>query len=79
MEQLESEFARHTIDAGLLADIDRMVEEGLAADERTTHLVSLLERMRENTLTPRPELYTDGIRDCRRLKAVIEEVIGEVG
>jgi len=78
LEQLESEFARHHVDRALLVDIDRMVDDGLAAEPRTQHLVSGLERLRENTLTPRPELYTDGIRDCRRMKALIEEVMGEL-
>jgi hypothetical protein len=79
LEQLESEFARNTLDVELLLDLDRMVDEGLSAEPRTAHITAQLERLRENTLTPRPELYTDGIRDCRRLKALLEEVMGELG
>ena len=79
LEQLEAEFAHGRIDEELLADIDRMVEDGLACDPRTNELVAHLERLRENTLTPRSELYTDGIRDCRKAKSMIEEVIAVVG
>jgi hypothetical protein len=79
LEQLESEFARQHVDQGLLVDIDRMVDDGLAHDPRMLRLVQLLERLREHTLTPRPELYTDGIRDCRKAKALVEELAGLVG
>jgi|GEM_PF-696492 hypothetical protein len=79
LEQLESEFARQHVDQGLLVEIDRMVDEGLTYDTRLTRLVHLLERLRENTLTPRVELYSDGVRDCRRAKAIIEELMAVVG
>ena len=75
VEQLEAEFAHGRIDEGLLADIDRMLEDGVADGEEAANLKGLLEKLRENTLTPRAELYGDGIRDCRRVKATIEGVI----
>ncbi len=75
VEQLETEFAHGRIDEGLLADIDRMLEDGVADGPEAANLKSLLEKLRENTLTPRAELYGDGIRDCRRVKATIEGVI----
>lgn len=79
LEQLESEFAQHHIDVELLADIDRMVENGLAHEPLIAELCAQLERLRETTLTPRPELYTDVIRYCRLSKASIEELMAEVG
>ncbi len=79
LEQLESEFAHNHVDLELLRELDHMVDEGLTADTRSTEIVRQLERLRENTLTPRPEIHSDGIRDCRRLKALLEEVMGELG
>lgn len=79
VEQLEAEFAHGRIDEGLLTDIDRILEDGVADGEEAANLKSLLERLRENTLTPRAELYKDGIRDCRRVKATIEGVIAVLG
>ncbi len=79
VEQLEAEFAHGRIDEGLLADIDRMLEDGVADGPEAANLKGLLERLRENTLTPRTELYKDGIRDCRRVKATIEGVIAVMG
>ena len=79
VEQLEAEFAHGRIDEGLLADIDRMLEDGVADGAEAANLKGLLERLRENTLTPRAELYGDGIRDCRRVKATIEGVIAVLG
>ena len=79
VEQLEAEFAHGRIDEDLLAEIDRMLEDGVADGSEAAHLKGLLERLRENTLTPRAELYKDGIRDCRRVKATIEGVIAVLG
>ena len=79
LEQLGSEFAHQNVDVELLTEIDRLVEDGLAADPRMGPLVMQLERLREHTLTPRRELYTDGISDCNRAKALCEEMIGLVG
>ncbi|HRH68573.1 MAG: hypothetical protein JNL43_05245 [Flavobacteriales bacterium] len=79
VEQLEAEFAHGSVDEGLLSDIDRMLEDGLANGPEAANLKTLLERLRENTLTPRPELYGDGIRDCRSVKAAIEGVIAALG
>ena len=79
VEQLEAEFAHGHVDEGLLADIDRMLEDGVADGPEAAHLKSLLEKLRENTLTPRAELYKDGIRDCRCVKATIEGVIAVLG
>ncbi len=79
LEQLESEFAHQRVDEGLLADIDRMLEDGLAADERVAELKDGLDDLRESTLSQRAELYADGIRACRGLKARIESLAAMVG
>ncbi|MEZ4807068.1 MAG: hypothetical protein R2815_06270 [Flavobacteriales bacterium] len=78
LEQLGSEFAQGHVDGPLLAEIDRMVDGGLAHDPRLAELCTILEQLRETTLTPRPELYSDGIRHCRHAKAVIEERMAEL-
>lgn len=77
MEMLETEFAHGRTDHGLLADIDRMLENGLARDPRLGGLKDRLDALRESTLSPRPELHADGVRDCRRIKVLIEEFIAE--
>lgn len=78
VEQLGAGFAEQHIDAGLLAEIDLQLENGLAADARTADLKGLLDGLRECTLSPRPERYADGVVYCRRVKATIEGLMAEV-
>jgi hypothetical protein len=72
LEQLEAEFAHGRTDDGLLHEMDTMLENGLADDPRTEALKGMLDHLRENTLTDRPERFADGIRHCRKLKATVE-------
>lgn len=78
VDMLDTEFAQRRVDEGLLAELDLQLENGLANEPRAAELKPLIERLRENTLTPRTELYADGMGDCRRLKAAIEGLIAVV-
>ncbi len=72
LEQLEAEFAHGRTDEGLLHEMDTMLENGLADDPRTEALKGMLDQLRESTLSDKPELFADGIRHCRKLKATVE-------
>ena len=63
---------------GELVELDEALLE-IGTDKVDTESFKQLERLRETTLTPRPELYTDGVRYCRLSKASIEELMAEVG
>ena len=43
------------------------------------HVQQLLERMWVQTMTPRPELFTDGIIDFRMAEALVEDLASLVG
>lgn len=78
MEMLDTEFSHRRVDHGLLADIDRMLENGLSREPRLRDLKDRLDALRESTLSPRAELHADGVRDCRRIKVAIEHLLAEV-
>ncbi|MBK6629168.1 MAG: hypothetical protein IPJ87_03390 [Flavobacteriales bacterium] len=71
---LETELRHGRLDDGLLADIESHMERGIAGDSRCTALVTGVDNLRENTLTPRPERVADTIRACEKLKDAIEGV-----
>ena len=76
---VQTELRHGHLDEGLIADIDRQMEHGLGTDPRCESLLALVDALRENTMTPRPELYNDTARTCERLKDRIEEVIAHHG
>ena len=49
--------------------------DGLAYDPRSAFVTSALDSLREGTLSPRPERFSDGIRSCRRIKTELERLI----
>lgn len=79
VQMLETELRHGRLDEGLLADIASQLENGIASDERCAVLVRGEDSLRENTLTPRPELLGDTIRACEKLKDAIEGVLARLG
>ena len=76
---LETELRHARVDEGLLAEIELQMEHGIASETRCATLVQEVDRLRENTLTPRPEMLGDTIRACEKLKDAIEGVLALLG
>jgi anti-sigma factor RsiW len=76
---LQTELRHGRLDAELLADIDRRMEQGIATDPRCAALLPAVDALRESTLTPRPELLGDTVRACEKLRDAIDAVIGQLG
>lgn len=72
---LETELRHGHLDMGLIADIDQQMEHGIGSDPRCGELSIAVDALRENTMTPRNELYADTIRACEKLKDLIEGVL----
>lgn len=79
VQMLETELRHERVDEGLLAEIEVQMERGIASDTRCTVLVRGVDSLRENTLTPRPELLSDTVRACEKLKDAIEGVLARLG
>jgi hypothetical protein len=79
VQMLETELRHGRLDEGLLADIAAQLENGIASDTRCADLVRGEDSLRESTLTPRPELLSDTIRACEKLKDAIEGVAAKLG
>jgi hypothetical protein len=76
---LETELRHEHLDDELLDGIDRQLEEGIAADERSAVLRDHVDKLRESVMTPRTELYRDAVRSCEKLKDQIEAVLARLG
>jgi hypothetical protein len=72
---LESELRQEHLDEGLLAEIEKQLEDGIAGHPRCAILRQHVDALRESTLTPRKELYIDTVRACAKLKDAIEGVV----
>lgn len=75
---LETELRQGRVDEELLADIDLKMEHGIASDPRCTDLPERVDALRESTITPRPELLSDTLRACARLRDAIEGVVSRL-
>jgi hypothetical protein len=71
---LGTELRRQHLDATLLADIENQMEHGIAGAPGCEKLRTLVDSLRESTLTPRPELFSDAVRACDKLIDALEEV-----
>ncbi len=76
---LQTELRHGQVDSGLIAEIDQQLDHGLGLDNRCEGLPAAVDAVRENTMTPRPELLGDTIRACERLKEEIEAIISRLG
>lgn len=79
VQMLRTELRQGHLDEGLIADIDAQLEDGIGSDPRSAVLRSFVDALRENTLTPRGELFTDTIRACDKLSDAIEGVLARMG
>jgi hypothetical protein len=79
VQMFETELRHGRMDEALLNEIESQMERGIAIDSRCNALVDGVDRLRENTLTPRAELLGDTIRSCEKLKDAIEGVIVQLG
>lgn len=72
---LETELRHGRVDEVLLAQIDILMERGIASEPRCAELPGRVDALRESTITPRPELHSDTIRACAKLMDAIEDVL----
>lgn len=72
---LQTEFRREHLDVELIAELEKQMDHGISTDPACAGLSSLVDALRESTLTPRAELFRDGARSCEELKDAIEQVI----
>jgi hypothetical protein len=75
---LASELRHGHLDEELIEEIDRRMEQGIAADPRGAALRPVVDALRESTMTPRPELMGDTIRACERLRDAIDALVGRL-
>lgn len=78
VEMLRTELRHGHLDEELIAAIDAQLEDGLASDPRSAVLRGAVDALRENTLTPRGEMYADTIRACDKLSDAIEGVTAKL-
>ena len=75
---LQTEFRREHLDMELIAEIEKQMDHGISTDPVCAGLSTLVDSLRESTLTPRAELFRDAARSCEQLKDAIEEVIARL-
>ena len=78
VEQLHTEFAHQHLDQKLLVEIDTFMENGISADKRATGLRSLVDGLRENVLVTGHANYAEAIRQCVRMKKMIDGLISDL-
>ncbi|MFZ1331926.1 MAG: hypothetical protein WAR83_07055, partial [Flavobacteriales bacterium] len=76
---LQTDLRHGHMNKVLLEEIESQLDHGIATESRCTGLVPLVDNVRENTLTPRPELYTDTARACEKLKDAIGDLVERLG
>ncbi len=75
---LETELRHGHLDQKLFNSIDEQMEAGIATAPRGEGLGTHVDALRENTLTPRPELMADTVRASQKLQDAIEGVLAEL-
>lgn len=75
---LEGDLRHQHMNTALITDIDEQMERGIASEPRCAGLRAPVDALRENTLTPRPELFGDTIRACEELQDAIDEVLSRL-
>lgn len=75
---LETELRVQHLDVQLLEEIEERLEHGIASEPRSAGLRDLVDALRENTLTPRPELMRDTVRAAEKLRDAVDEIIGRI-
>jgi len=72
VDLLQTDLRYGQVNDKLLAEIESHMEQGIATEPRCASLTTLVDAVRESTLTPRPELLADTIRAGERLRDAIE-------
>ncbi|MEO8068273.1 MAG: hypothetical protein ABI599_11325 [Flavobacteriales bacterium] len=75
VDMLQADLRQRYVNEQLLGEIEKQMEHGIATDARCTGLRTHVDTLRENTLTPRPELLVDTARACEQLKFAIDGVV----
>ncbi len=75
---LQTELRHEHMDEALIAEIDQQMEHGISTEPRCAKLPAAVDALRESAMNKRPELFTDTIRNCERLKDAIEEVMSRL-
>ena len=76
---LQTDLRHGQLNNALLEEIESQMDHGISTEPRCTGRVPLVDTVRENTLTPRPELYTDTARACEKLKDAISDLVERLG
>jgi len=71
---LQTELRREHLDHELISEIEQQMDHGISAAPRSASLSVLVDTLRENILTPRPELFRDAARACEQLKDAVTEL-----
>lgn len=74
VQMLETELRHMRVDEGLLAEVEMQMERGISSEPRCAVIVHGVDSLRESTLTPRPELLSDTIRACEKLRGAIDAI-----
>lgn len=75
---LETELRHGRLEQALINDIDAQMERGIATDARCSEVRARVDALRESTLTPRPELHSDAIKACARLRDAVDLLAGRL-
>ena len=76
---LETELRHGHFDEELLNEVDAQLEDGIATEPRSLALRDQVDALRENTLTPGGNMFTDTIRACEKLKDAIQHILDSLG
>lgn len=79
VNMLRSDLGQGHLNHDLLVEIESLLDNGPGMDERCAGIVAMVDYLRESTLTPRKELFTDTIRACDKLKDAITDLVDHIG
>ncbi len=74
VDMMQTDLRYGQVNQKLLAEIEAHMEHGIAMEPRCAPLTTMVDALRESTLTPRPELLTDTIRAGERLRDALEDL-----
>lgn len=75
VEQLQAEFEHRHLDLALFAEIESLLDSGIAADDRCRELQQRIDALREDHLITAGGNHHEAVRGCVRLKILIDRII----
>ncbi|MFZ1660199.1 MAG: hypothetical protein WAT61_15335 [Flavobacteriales bacterium] len=75
---LETELRLNHIDLELVEEIEERLEHGIATDPRSADLRTLVDALRESTMTPRKELMRDTVRAAEKLRDAVDAIVDRI-